>query len=107
MTVTWKSGSRGNSLKRMPVVSLWFEERDYAALQRIVNDPKAMPLSFEDWKKNAELFERNWKRNGHLVTRVVVDPDLFLRYCAARSKDPSGNMLKDFGYAWIEAGKSL
>lgn len=107
MVVSWKAGSRGNLLKRRSVAIPWFKKGDYAALQRVVNDARAMPVSFEEWKERAEVFERNWKRDGHLVARVVVDPDLFVRYCAARAKEPSGDMLNDFAYAWIEAGKGL
>ncbi len=107
MVVTWKAGSRGNSLSRLAIAIPWFNKSEYPTLQRIVNDARAMPRDFEQWKKDAELLERNWKRKGHLTVRVVVEPDIFVRYCAARSKEPCGNLLTDFAYAWIEAGKRV
>jgi hypothetical protein len=106
MTVTWKAGARSNILQRAPIYLPWFKKRDYPGLQRIVNDPKVMPLSFEEWQERSEVIERRWKRDNRLVVRVIVDPDTFIAYCAARAEKPSGKLLREFASAWIEAGKA-
>ena len=54
MARTWKAGSRGNFLARLPIAFAWIDEADYAALIGIMNKVKPLPAAYGDWKEMSE-----------------------------------------------------
>lgn len=76
----------------------WFEPEDYARILEIVNYPASLSRSYERWREIAENQERTLKRSrrGLFVVRVVIKPDKFLAWCAARSVEPSHNIIASF-----------
>jgi len=80
----------------------WFEEKDYPRILEILNYPENMSRSYERWR---DVFENRYggdkrTRRGLLV-RVVVDPNKFLAFCAARSVKPDLRWLNIFVEAAI------
>jgi hypothetical protein len=69
----------------------WYEPQDYARMLEIMNYPGGMSRSYERWREVAENDERSWKRRrgGFMPIRVVINPDKFLAWCSARSKEPN------------------
>jgi hypothetical protein len=54
-------------------------------MREIVVDSDNFPQTHERWRHEAESYERRWKSRGHLVIRIVIDPEAFLRWCTAAS----------------------
>jgi hypothetical protein len=65
--------------------------RDYARTLEILNYPNGMTRSYERWQEVNENHERDLKRSGKglFPVRVVIYPDKFLTWCAARAIEPS------------------
>ena len=74
----------------------WFEPESYARLLKVMLKPHGMPGDYKQWREATENSERFLKRSGHLVVRVVIDPDDFLAWCAARSLQPNSNTISRF-----------
>jgi hypothetical protein len=57
-----------------------------------------MTRSYERWREVTEDHERSFKRHrkGFLAVRVVIEPDKFLAWCAARAIEPNANAIGKF-----------
>jgi hypothetical protein len=83
--------------KLPPVVGVyWIKEEDYSAVLRIFEDGNRMPRSFAEWLKIAEEMERGLKAYGHVVMRVLIDPNTFPDWCASHDTRPNGQGRKRF-----------
>jgi hypothetical protein len=60
----------------------------------IMVQPHDVSGDYQRWREVTESRERDWKRRGRLAVRVVVDPDVFLAWCAARAMEPNGYALQ-------------
>lgn len=82
----------------MPIGMAWYEPDDYARILEILHYPEGMTRSFERWREVAENDERTMKysRMSLFPVRVLIKPDKFLAWCAARSVEPSSNVLPTF-----------
>lgn len=74
----------------------WFEPESYARLLDVMPKPHGMPGNYERWREITENSERYSKRGGHLVVRVVIDPDKFIAWCAARTLQPNSDAIERF-----------
>lgn len=76
----------------------WFEREQHARMIEVMAEPHDISRDYERWREVTENRERTLKRRtgGRIVVRVVVDPDKFLAWCAARSKEPNGDALNLF-----------
>lgn len=65
-----------------------------------MNYPEGMTRDYNRWREVTENRERDLKRSrrGWIPIRVPVNPDKFLAWCAARSKQPNRDAL----YAFVE-----
>ena len=76
----------------------WFETpENYARILEIMGHPEDMTRSYDRWREVTENKERSLKRGGRFMPiRVVIDPDKFVAWCAARSMQPDRNALSHF-----------
>jgi hypothetical protein len=81
------SDFRPDQLHNIPIP--WYEAEDYPRILEILNYPKGMTRSYERWREVTENRERDLKRSRRLPVRVVITPDKFLAWCAARAIEPS------------------
>lgn len=81
-----------------PVGIAWYEPSDYVRILEILNYPPGMSRSFERWREVAENRESTLKhsRKGLFPVRVIINPDKFLAWCAARSIQPSSGAIESF-----------
>ena len=75
---------RGSSVVALP----WFRRRDYAALLRLFTDPEKLPETFDVWLQRAEAVERQSRKSGLAVARILVRPAPFAAWCKERRVAP-------------------
>ncbi len=83
--------------KPLPAVgAYWIEEADYPAVVRLLDDGRAMPRTWAEWRKIAEEMEKGLKAYGHPVMRVRIEPAAFAAWCAAHGTTPGRQARKEF-----------
>ena len=65
-------------------------------MREIMVNPEDIPWSYERWRQEAESDERRWQSRGHLVVRIVIDPEAFIDWCAATSVQPDRQALERY-----------
>jgi hypothetical protein len=78
------------------VGAYWIREQDYPALKQIFDDGHNLPPTWKEWLKMAEEMEQGLKAYGHVVLRVVIDPQSFPDWCAAHGTTPGSAGRKKF-----------
>ncbi len=79
----------------------WYRIKDYATIRRIMVDGHKFPCSFATWRLCNKHGEKILKQEGKMVVRVVIDPEVFRRWCDAYSLDR--NFIARFLYAGLIA----
>src|SRR6476620_10578430 len=60
----------------------WYRREDYALIREIMEDGEdTLPLTFDEWERNAEYERAAAKREGTIVIPVFIDPDEFFSFC--------------------------
>ena len=69
----------------------WYRREDYALIREIMDDREdTLPLTFDEWEKNAESERAAAKREGVIIIPVFIDPSEFFSFCKER-KIPINN----------------
>jgi hypothetical protein len=75
---------RGSSVVALP----WFRRADYAALLKLFSDPEKLPETFDVWLQRAEAVERQSRKAGFAVARILIQPVPFAAWCKERRVSP-------------------
>jgi hypothetical protein len=67
----------------------WYRREDYALMREIMHDGEMLPLTFDEWEKNAESERAIAKREGLSLIPVFLDPDEFFTFCKEKKISPS------------------
>jgi hypothetical protein len=67
----------------------WYRREEYALMREIMDDGETLPLTFEEWEKNAESERAAAKREGVNVIPVFLDPDDFFTFCKEKKLSPN------------------
>ena len=60
----------------------WYRREEYALIREIMEDGKdTLPLSFDEWERNAESERASAKLEGTIILPVVIAPDEFFSFC--------------------------
>jgi hypothetical protein len=62
----------------------WYYRQDYRRILDIMEDAGSLPETYHGWLKLAEKAESDYKRQGFIVVRAIVDPSKFPAWAAAR-----------------------
>lgn len=62
----------------------WFRREDYPRIRQIMADADEMPPTWEKWFYGAEKRFKHLAQHGIAIEKVVLDPDVFSRWCEAR-----------------------
>jgi hypothetical protein len=62
----------------------WYRPEDYPRVLQIMIDAHRLPRTYNQWRQKAEAGERSQKAAGRRVVRVILDPETFPAWCAAR-----------------------
>jgi hypothetical protein len=65
----------------MPSFAPWYRREEYALMREIIDDHDKLPLTFDQWEKEAESQRAAKKRDGVNVVPVFISPDEFLTFC--------------------------
>lgn len=65
----------------------WYKESDYDRCKALFTDGHKLPLSFLQWKDQAEQIRKRCIREGKVVVQAYIDPDTFPAWCAANGHD--------------------
>ncbi|MBA3572165.1 MAG: hypothetical protein H0W34_09375 [Pyrinomonadaceae bacterium] len=59
----------------------------YDELRCLFSDGKNLPATYDEWLKKAQDLFDKFKREGHNVEKVYIEPDTFPAWCAERGLD--------------------
>ena len=62
----------------------WYSPETYDKLRAEMQDPEALPATFEEWLQQAQGAERQLCREGCTVVRVDLTLSTFRAYCLRR-----------------------
>ena len=66
-----------------------YRREEYALMREIMDDGETLPLSFDEWEKNAESERAVAKREGVSIIPVLFAPDEFSRSAKRRKSHPT------------------
>ena len=73
----------------MPNFAPWYRRDEYALMREIMNDGATLPLSFDEWEKNAESERAVAKSEGLSIIPVLFAPDEFFAFCSEKKISPN------------------
>ena len=73
----------------MPNFAPWYRREEYALMREILDDGETLPLSFDEWEKNAESERAVAKREGVSIIPVLFGPDEFFAFCREKKIPPN------------------
>ncbi len=85
--------------KRAGAASLgmgWYRPEDWDRLLQMIADRDSMHDTYTEWLASARQGERDFLARGHLVERVMVDPDELASWCLIRGLVPDGATRAEF-----------
>lgn len=62
----------------------WYERADYPRIRFAMVDREKLPLTFDEWERNAKDMERSLTRRGHTIVRATLNAKDFVAWCSAR-----------------------
>jgi hypothetical protein len=75
----------------------WYRREDYALIREIMEDGEdTLPLTFDEWERNAECERETAKREGIIIIPVLLDPDEFFSFCKRRKIPLNKTMREGF-----------
>jgi hypothetical protein len=55
----------------------WYFRQDYRRILDIMKDADTLPTTYDAWLRKAEKVESDYKRQGFVVVRAIIDPSKF------------------------------
>lgn len=74
----------------------WYEREDYRRVLEVMADADLLPPTYEKWRYKADRLERDIQRLGGIAIRAQIDPDAFVRWCAARGLNVDADARSQF-----------
>ena len=72
----------------MPNFAPWYRRDEYALMREIMDDGETLPLTFDEWEKNAESERAVAKGEGVSIIPVLFAPDEFFAFCREKKISP-------------------
>jgi len=91
----------------MPHFAPWYRREEYALMREIMDDGETLPLSFDEWEKNAESERAVAKREGVSIIPVLVGPDEFFAFCREKRISPNSVTAAEFANSRGAASYSM
>ena len=91
----------------MPNFAPWYRRQDYPLMREVMDDGETLPLSFDEWEKNAECEQAAAKREGVSIVPVFLDPDEFFTFCKEKKISPNCKTAAEFASSRGAASYSL
>lgn len=78
------SGMAGAFGEAQIIGMVWYLEKDYPAVLKIMADANLLPLTFKLWQDKAKRSESDLRTTGKVVVRAIIDPATFPTWCFGR-----------------------
>ena len=91
----------------MPNFAPWYRREEYALMREIMDDGETLPLTFDEWEKNAESELAAAKREGISIIPVFIDPHEFFSFCNEKKISPNSATRAQFASSRGAASYSL
>lgn len=60
----------------------WYRREDYQRIREVMDDGEEMPATFDDWERRSKSTVARAKAAGANLEPVIIDPDVFIAFCA-------------------------
>ena len=74
----------------------WYSREGYPRILALVSDPHNLASTYDQWLMAAENNERVARQAGLDVSRVMIEPEDFARFCADNGIAPDGAARKEY-----------
>jgi hypothetical protein len=86
----------------------WYRRDDYALIREIMEDAEdTLPLTFDEWEKNAETERAAARREGIVIIPVFLDPAEFFSFCEEKKISPNRKTAAEFASSRGAASYSM
>lgn len=79
----------------------WYGRQDYARILDVMVDRNRLAGTYDAWLASAEQVAGEVERSGVEVRRVLIEPDGFVAWCAARDLPCDGAARAQFASAGL------
>jgi hypothetical protein len=73
---------------RIPVGLAWYRREDYPRILEMMADRSEMHDTYDEWLRDVERLEQRLMSEGHAVTHVIIDPEIFPSWCDQHNLKP-------------------
>lgn len=74
----------------------WYRREDYPRIREMMADRHNLAPTYESWLAAAENNETVGREAGLHVSRIIIEPDDFARWCAEKNVDPDSAARRDY-----------
>jgi len=71
------------------IVVPWFRSEDWTQWRALLADGHRLPLDYRTWFFRADMVRKRLERDGAHVDLIVIEPDIFARWCRAHGHTPN------------------
>jgi len=73
---------------RVPAVLAWYRREEYPLILEMMADRSEMHDTYDEWLRDVERLEQHLISEGHAVTHVIIDPEIFRSWCDQHNLKP-------------------
>jgi hypothetical protein len=73
---------------RVPVGLAWYRREEYPRILEMMADRSKMHDTYDEWLRDVERLEQQLVSEGHAVTHVIIDPEIFRSWCDQHNLKP-------------------
>jgi hypothetical protein len=74
----------------------WYRREDYQRIREMMTDRHNLASSYETWLAAAENNETVGRGAGLQIRRILIEPEAFARWCAAKGLEPDAAARRDY-----------
>ena|SRR6185369_2518531 len=81
---------------RVPVGLAWYRREDYPRILEMMADRSEMHDAYDEWLRDVERAEQRLVSEGHAVTHVIIDTEIFRSWCDQHDLKPAAKARSRF-----------
>jgi len=74
----------------------WYRREDYQRIREMMVDRHNLAPTYESWLAAAENNESVGSQAGLHVSRILIEPETFARWCAEKSVEPDSAARRNY-----------
>jgi hypothetical protein len=80
----------------------WYRKKDYDLVRDLFTDGQNLPLTYEEWERQADAFSNRMASQGVGIRRVYIDPQKFLTWCRSQGLPIDARARQQFVNEFVE-----